>query len=874
MTSMRNSFTKGFSLFHLDVLTCILFLSQIPSFAQDISGLVWDAENKDAVAGVIVVARGFGGNVLDYCLSEKNGAFQIKKREGIASLEFTLLGYEKLVISPPFPEQSQVFLRPSQERIASAVITQSSVTVQGDTISYSAAAVRGRNDRSLGDLLKRLPGIEVTSAGQIRYNGAPVNRVYIEDRDILNGNYGFATENIDAQMLRSVQVYRNHQPVKALRGIVESETAALNIQLEDFAKGRWTRKLDAEGGLTGLSYPAWIGDLLGVLIGRQIASMNKINTNNIGSLPSFGRSEANVIRIGEEQVNRYALRDHYNMIPNTAPLEDIHANLNQSVNVQTINHYAKTEETNFGLSLKYARDRLSSHWTDSRHFLYPDQDGEWIFRDTEDNDFSSHFFSATGDILANKPGKYVHDVVYADISLGHGHSSITKPDNLFQDNSNKRLNVDNIFGATFRIADTHLLTVESYTQYTHDETDLFISPLNRRQMVSSDVFYTTLVVSGITRAVRHWNFTLTPKIGFLWRHQISNLMGPTVLSGIGPTSQNLFATCMHPLLQMEVFRQQGAWKVGGTLEIASPYYHFQTTESWGNTLMMLDGSAYLKYARGRVEAVFDYAHQNIRPDEQTVGDVLFLRDFQTLWQGRRIMRKVPSDRLGMRIGFREPLTGVYLLLTSSYSIGHAYLESRYVNEHFVLYQESDDLSDIRTLQGRISLSRGLASLRGKIESGLGYVRTASVIMQNGVYTDYYSSTLHADLQLRMNPVRWLGLDYSGNYKKTVYSIGGDGAENRHDLRQKGTVSLLPSPTWEIGLSAEHLWNRVSDNRQIVLVDASLSWQITGSLRLCAQAINLLNTQEFSVVTTTPLMVTSSSWQLRPRTLLLGVEWKF
>ena len=72
-------------------------------------------------------------------------------------------------------------------------------------------------DKSIGDVLKKLPGIQVLSTGQILYQNKAISKFYIEGLDMLRGKYGIATHNIDVSKVATVQVLENHQPIKALR---------------------------------------------------------------------------------------------------------------------------------------------------------------------------------------------------------------------------------------------------------------------------------------------------------------------------------------------------------------------------------------------------------------------------------------------------------------------------------------------------------------------------------------------------------------------------------------------------------------------------------------------------------------------------------
>lgn len=76
-----------------------------------------------------------------------------------------------------------------------------------------------RQDRTIGDVLKRMPGIDVSNNGKIQYQGIDINKFYIEGNDLLGGKYGIATNGISYDDIGAVEVMENHQPMQVLRGL-------------------------------------------------------------------------------------------------------------------------------------------------------------------------------------------------------------------------------------------------------------------------------------------------------------------------------------------------------------------------------------------------------------------------------------------------------------------------------------------------------------------------------------------------------------------------------------------------------------------------------------------------------------------------------
>ena len=117
------------------------------------------------------------------------------------------------------------------------IVKAEPISQKGDTVSYLVSSFASENDRVIGDVLKKMPGIKVLSGGAIHYNGKEINKFYIENLDLLQGRYSVATNNISAKDVASVEVFEYHQPIKALAETNPTDRAALNIKLKNSAKG-------------------------------------------------------------------------------------------------------------------------------------------------------------------------------------------------------------------------------------------------------------------------------------------------------------------------------------------------------------------------------------------------------------------------------------------------------------------------------------------------------------------------------------------------------------------------------------------------------------------------------------------------------------
>ena len=153
-------------------------------------------------------------------------------------------------------------------------VTPQRIRAEGDTLTYSVAGFKQKQDRSIADVIAKMPGLEVQPNGSIKYQGKTINKFYIEGMDLLGGKYAMASENLSADKVKSVQVYENHQPVKALKNVQFSEQAALNLVLKDDAKNVWQGVVDMATGYGD----DWLRDArwLEMVFGRKKQSISMV----------------------------------------------------------------------------------------------------------------------------------------------------------------------------------------------------------------------------------------------------------------------------------------------------------------------------------------------------------------------------------------------------------------------------------------------------------------------------------------------------------------------------------------------------------------------------------------------------------------------
>lgn len=272
------------------LLVISVWLTIIGADAQTtFSGRVVAYNSKKGLGSVSVVAENSRQKPIAFTQTKEDGAFELIIPEGkdVVQLSFSLLGYGKKTISTAkFTNGQMVALHEQALMLKEVKATSKRLRHNSDTLIYSVAGFRHKQDRSIADVIAKMPGLEVRQDGSIFFQGKPINNFYIEGMNMMGNNYSIASENINANKVKSVEVLTNHQKVKALRGVQFSDRAALNLVLEEDAKNTWVGLLEAGLGTTLQKSEAdhllRDGRLMAMMFGGKMQSLSMYKWNNTG----------------------------------------------------------------------------------------------------------------------------------------------------------------------------------------------------------------------------------------------------------------------------------------------------------------------------------------------------------------------------------------------------------------------------------------------------------------------------------------------------------------------------------------------------------------------------------------------------------------
>jgi len=238
--------------------TCILFIPLVIFVWMLPAGIAW---GQVRLQGTVSDSTGEGishvqvllqvadstSKIMAYTQTNSSGRYRlIIGKRGDYKIAFKALSYrtEEIFLNIDKIQSDSVIVHniTLQEQPISMdeVIVQAErpITIEGDTVSYDASAFRQGDEAVVEDLLEKLPGVEVSEDGQIKFQGKEVEKVMVEGSDLFGRGYRMITRNLDANAVDKVEALKHYSDSPELRGLEHSDDVALNLTLNEDTKAQ------------------------------------------------------------------------------------------------------------------------------------------------------------------------------------------------------------------------------------------------------------------------------------------------------------------------------------------------------------------------------------------------------------------------------------------------------------------------------------------------------------------------------------------------------------------------------------------------------------------------------------------------------------
>ncbi len=241
------------------LILAILLLFSLSISAQNIKvrGAINDSIGEPLELANVIATVKESGAIESYGITNYEGRFQLDLPvNNTYILKASFLGYETIAKELTIPENatdlnvSFALNDMASELDGVELVYEMPVVVKGDTIVYNADSFTNGSERKLGDVLKKLPGVEINDDGEIEVEGKTVNKVMVEGKDFFDGDSKLAVKNIPADAIDKIEVLRNYNEVDQMRGLGnDGDNVAINIKLKEGKKNFWFGEATAGVGI-------------------------------------------------------------------------------------------------------------------------------------------------------------------------------------------------------------------------------------------------------------------------------------------------------------------------------------------------------------------------------------------------------------------------------------------------------------------------------------------------------------------------------------------------------------------------------------------------------------------------------------------------
>lgn len=847
-----------------------------------IKGVVFDKVTKKPMEGVVITINK-QDDVLAYDISKEQGTFSLSVQstsEG-ATLSCRMLGYKDEFISVDNTSKSfEIYMTQNNINLKEVVIKSQPISIHEDTLQYSVNAFKSLGDRNIGDVLKKLPGIEVDKTGNISYKGEAINKFYIEGIDLLQNKYSIATNNLPANAVQNIEVIENHQPIKSIKGMVESQQAAINLKLKS---SKMTKLIGGVRIGSGYSDELnWLLEIFALQASKKHQSLAMYKTNNTGN--NIG------VELTDHKATLSDIQDNENnptnsslLSPNrlkTLPIEEERYLFNTS-HVASLNNLWKTNtDSQLRLNMNYINDRENENsYGISEYYV-----GGNSLQVVEVNDSKERKNSLDGALTYtdNSKEQYLENALKWKI-CGDKNLLTTTENNkdISQNYKLPSIQIQNQLNF-LKTLGKKIFNINTFLSYIRQPGKLIITDNDgkRSQTVGTSSLYLK------TGSYYSWFWGIS-SIRINGNIEASlNRLNTDLTSGIYTDSLytkanvNIMNVEIAPLYKLKkdktVFElefplQEQIFKKSNLLEKTNIQSHNFLLVNVRSTLSQEFGP----YLSSRLSFRFKQ-----RPGDYTdYLDSYLMKDYRNYYKPNGIIGLQKSRSVSFNLNYRNPIEALFINGGVTYTHKNANKTSF---NHFrgIIQEKRDTLLENTTniWLGQIYIGKRISAIRSNFSFSSSYSSYSAVRIQQGKEYPYQSVIWGETFKINTKFSDIFVLDYQINFIRNSTSINSSGYISKNSLNsltQKLKSFYTPFTNLELNLQVEHSYNQIAQNSSVNLFFGNLGVSYTlDKVNLELNWNNIFNKKEYRYSMFDELNSYSYIYKLRPMALTLLASFKF
>jgi hypothetical protein len=866
-------------------------------FAQDnIHGMVKDSTGKAVPFVTVTLKNKISNAIVTYAITDDKGSYNLAKPSGqnLDSLmvEVRSIGYKSQAKAINGEGPVDFVLQVSINQLQAVVIKSNRPVLRthGDTLNYKVSEFANPQDRTIGEVIKKLPGITVAANGTISYNNKPISAVYIGGDNLLDDKYSIATNSIPQGAVSLVQVIQNDQPIKALQNKVMSDDVALNLEIKKGAKLHLMGQESIGAGLPG-NYDV---DLNAMMFKDNYKAINYLAGNNTGydvqqDLVSHNLTDYNqridnalpatVLSLGA--VNTPELAENRYLFDQAGVL-----NLNNLLNLKN--------NVQLRVNAYYVHDTQKQDYSQQTTVFLP---GDTVkYKEIQRNRSVPDIFHGQFTLNINRPQYYLNDALLMDQKNITNYSGLKTDgaavNQVFRDNT---LNFSNEFNLIRALKSNNIIQAYSYVSHSAEPENRVIDPGYNAAIFNNNVPYaqlvqnvnipswytnnyfslkipSNLITQGYKTGFSVQSQTLTSGLNIVQNNNSSNLQSDSALNYVNWTKKKLYAEAAYDLPGTVL-------KANLTLPVTLQQINYSDSSYALNkrlTRLYFNPQLRVKYQVSVENYLnFIYSYRNQIGTIENVYPGYILTDYRTLYANNANLTEEQNQQAGAGFSYRKALTLFFWSINALYSHTEANnIASRVITNSIqkgiVLPYPNGTGSWI--LKG--SISKYSFALRTTFSGAIQWQSNRSVQIQNSALLPFNTTSETFNLNADTKVSDGINFSYKATLTQTSSHSPVEASAYQIDqLLQQASVNYDPVDNLQFKLSGEHYFTRQQNNPDLkyFFADASVKFRVNKrKIDFELSAVNFLNVKTYNALYLSANTLTASSYALSGRIVLLKI----
>ena len=196
--------------------------------------------------------------ITNFTLTDAKGEAKLEEVPfGSYIFHVEMMGYKPYVKEKYFRERQvdmgTIRLQVDEQFLQAAVVSDvgNPIVVKKDTVEFNASSFRGGTNAMLKDLLQRMPGMEITENGKVKFNGEEIDKLTVGGRTFFFNDQSTALNNLPASIVDKIRVIDRESESTRASGVQDgSREKVLDVSLKKEYEQGWFGNVGLKGGST------------------------------------------------------------------------------------------------------------------------------------------------------------------------------------------------------------------------------------------------------------------------------------------------------------------------------------------------------------------------------------------------------------------------------------------------------------------------------------------------------------------------------------------------------------------------------------------------------------------------------------------------